>query len=64
MYSCVCVCVCAHVCTHMCAYQGAHVEIRGQLKGICSFFPPCGAWISNSSPQAWQQTLLPTEPSH
>lgn len=40
------------------------VEVRGQITGIGSFFPSCGAWGWNLGPQAWQQASLPMEPPH
>lgn len=35
-------------------------DMRGQLPGVGSLFPPCWPWGSNS---AWQQVSLPSEPS-
>lgn len=57
-----CLSVCG-VSTH----HGMLTEVRGQLVGICSFLPTCGAQGLNSVPQTWQQTLYslsqPTSPS-
>jgi hypothetical protein len=62
---CVCVCTCVRVRMHAlsCMCPDAHMEVRGQLAGVCSLLPPCGSWGSNSSIQAWQLASLSREPS-
>lgn len=39
------------------------VEVRGQFVWISSFLLQCGSWGMNSNPTAWQQVLVPSEPS-
>lgn len=43
-------------------WGGARVEVRGHRTGVI-FFPPT-LWGLNLGRQAWQQTLLPHEPSY
>ena len=45
------------LCVHLCA-GSTRVEVRGQLTGVCSLFPPCGSWGSNSGCQAWWKRLF------
>lgn len=42
----------------------AHVEVGGQLCGICSLFPPCVFQRLRSGQWVWRSTSLPTESSH
>lgn len=37
----VCMCVFTH--THACTYHSTHVEVKGQLMEVSSFFLPCGS---------------------
>lgn len=36
-----------------------HVKVGGQLVGLNSLLPPCGAWGLNSGRQTERQVLLP-----
>lgn len=56
------VCVYAHVC--VLTDHATYVEVRGQLTGLSLLLPSYGAWGLSSSPQAWQQATLSTEPLH
>lgn len=40
------------------------VKVTGQFGEIFSLFLPWGSWDLNLSHQAWQHSLLVTEPSH
>lgn len=62
----VCVCVCVYKLTNMHMYMFAsgmlwctHVDIRGQLEGICFLRPPCESQVLNLG----QQASLPTKSS-
>lgn len=70
-------CVCVHGCARAClcvslsltlslflwghAYHSTSVEVRGQLEG--TLLPPYGFQGSNAGYWAWQQALLPSDPS-
>jgi hypothetical protein len=70
VYVCVyiCMCICMFVCVyaHVCVLtdHATYVEVRGQLTGLSLLLPSYGAWGLSSSPQAWQQATLSTEPLH
>jgi hypothetical protein len=36
----------------MCMYSATHVEVGGQLTGVCSLLPPQGSWELNSGHKA------------
>lgn len=45
--------------------HSSYVVRRQSMEGTCgSFCPQWGFWELNSGLQVWQQSLLPTEPSH
>lgn len=45
-------------------YHNVHLEVRGQLLEVSSFFPPCGSQIYIQTGQAWWQVPLSIELSH
>lgn len=51
-----CVCTCVFV------YCSTHMEVRGQIFGVSSLFPPRDSQGSNSGLVA--STVLPVQPSH
>lgn len=51
IYSFVCVYVCA------CAWMVAHMEVKGQLTGLCFLQLSCGSWGLSSGYKVWRQVL-------
>lgn len=55
IYSLLCVCVCAHPSAMVYVWRSEDILSESVLS-----FPPCRSGGSNSGPQAWSQTALPT----
>lgn len=58
----VCICLFVCMCICVCTNHGPWVEVKRQLAQLSSFLPWCESQLSDSRPQAWQQTPLCTEP--
>lgn len=58
VHACVLACMCMSSCIplHTCGSDGS-------FSGISCLLSSCGTWGLNSSPQVWQELLLPAEPS-
>lgn len=58
-------CVCKYACTWTCTSCSTCVDVRGQLKEVCSFHHVGSRnevkWGLKSGGQAWRKSLLPTE---
>lgn len=55
------VCVCTPMLAHRCV-SGTHVEVGGQLAGVCSLLLPFGSRELKSCYQTWWWAPLPPEP--